>query len=248
MLEHNGDIILDKNVFNLYEKVEVLEKVENYNKNHGDGGRFSSGIGGLTSSQIDKYSAMAYESGSDFYRSEFMEKVTKDLKFDGKPGVATSIPKGADIQYRGWDEKAHIDSYKNSSDPRLSIGIFGSGLYFTTDQKLAKTYTGSSSLVTTSFINKNAKIGDSIKLRDEMFAASDKLSTRQNKERVALKDIKGKIPRVEAKVKLTQKHNNENKLFTDLGAYAAIKGYDVIQAPGEIVVLNRSMITFVEEK
>ncbi len=50
MLEHNGDIILDKNVFNLYEKVEVLEKIDNYNKNHGDDGKFSSGSGGSLSS------------------------------------------------------------------------------------------------------------------------------------------------------------------------------------------------------
>lgn len=50
MLEHNGDIILDKNVFNLYEKVEVLEKIDNYNKNHGDDGKFSSRPGGSLSS------------------------------------------------------------------------------------------------------------------------------------------------------------------------------------------------------
>lgn len=225
---------------------ELKYKAENYNKNHDSSGKFSSGFGGLTNAQVDKYSAMAYENGSDFYRSEFMERVTKDLKYDGKPGIASSVPKGTKVQYRGWHDKAHVDSYKNSPDPRLSIGIFGSGLYFTSDIEMASSYTGSANIITGAFVNKKAKVADAVKLREKMFDAADKLSGRQNKERLALKDIKGKIPRVEAQVKLTQKHNNENKLFTDLGAYAAIRGYDIIQAPGEIVVLNRSMITFVE--
>ena len=81
-----------------------------------------------------------------------------------------------------------------------------------------------------------------------MFEAASKLADRQDAERSALLKIKDKTLRATKSMALMTKHNNQNKLFTDLGAFAAIKGYQAIKAPGEFVVLDRGAIVFIGEK
>ena len=231
---------------------ETLTKVKSGNPYRQSGGRFGTGPGKgsgvadeLSDEQVEKYSGMANKEDPDYYRADHLERIAKDLGNNGKPGTADKLPEGAIELHRTWTAKER-DAYLKDANPRLSIGIYGSGLYFSNSKEAISSY--DRGVWSKAFLDPSAKIIGNRELNGKMFDQRDRWTSRFTEELQANNKIKDKIKRAEDGFKLQQRQLAIKRLFTDSGIYASLLGYDAIQSTdGEFVVLNRGKVIFLPE-
>lgn len=196
---------------------------------------------------------------ADFYRADNLERLAAQIGFNEKPTTAESIPEGATPLYRAWTNSDYYNSYLNDNQPRLSIGIHGSGLYFSTSEEGALASVnegGDNGIVTPAYIDPTAKGVDAEVIKTEMFEAYNKWNDTFDKAIADTKSIKDKADRATEVARLQQLKKASQNLHSDAGLYAATKGYDYIytsnngstEGQNEYVILNRSKVVFVPKE
>ena len=192
---------------------------------------------------------------SDFYRADNLERLNDAIGFNGKPKTADKIPEGATQLHRVWADQAFYDSYMNDETPRLSVGIYGSGIYFSTSSEGARTSANTSQdkmVYSQAFIDPTAKGVDAAVIGDQMFEEGQEMSEMFDKELAGLKKIKDKVKRAEEEYRIQGAKRAAEALYKDAGLYAATKGYDYIftsdngstDQQNEFIVINRAKVVF----
>ncbi len=236
-------------------KVVVAE----YNKNHDAKGRFAPGSGGGSGSGdsskpviggsptleeamavIDEYelSMNASETSNLASGDVGLGRIQKKLGLDGKPTVVSKAEfrKQLDADnpnmYRGFEKKSFLKQYKDG-DLHPGNGLFGSGTYASEDRNIAKKYSADGSIMRLTI--KGAKIAD-----------YNVLSREANQQSSRLISEAAKAGNDAAAVKVSS-------LYTNLGRYAALRGYDMMVVPSpfgdsQFVILNRGKVIIEGDK
>lgn len=202
--------------------------------------------------------------GDDYGRDAILGRIYEKQGFNAKPTLLSKedfdkeIGRGKHIEvFRGVTEKAHADDFKTGDTHYPGKGIYGNGTYTSDQIDTANKYANAlnaNGAVMRIGLRKDAKIIDYNELRDEMMANQVGLLNynpitvaRKQGEKNGWSDKK--ITEEFTRLSL-EKHELEkkaNKIFADDGRYAALRGYDAIQATfqrGEsyYIILNRGKL------
>lgn len=209
----------------------------------------------ITVEDFSKNKDLLIKKDPDFYRADNLERLNDAIGFNGKPQTADKIPEGATQLHRVWADQAFYDSYMNDETPRLSVGIYGSGIYFSTSSEGARTSANTSQdkmVYSQAFIDPTAKGVDAAEIGNQMFEEGQEVSEMFEKELAGLKKIKDKVKRAEEEYRIQGAKRAAEALYRDAGLYAAVKGYDYIftsdngstDQQNEFIVINRAKVTF----
>lgn len=111
-----------------------------------------------------------YPDGKWGYRDNSYQKLVLNMGLNNKPTVmddaaftALQQQTGATIVYRGWSSSDSADRFEQSTYFHTGGGIYGDGIYFSTEKNTAISYSAvgaGHNAVTKMMINPNAKIVD----------------------------------------------------------------------------------------
>lgn len=241
-------------------RAENWEETDNgvgYNPNRDEKtGRFTFGDGSSSSKsfstdpsffeQYNDFKQPPTGNNNDDSRSFFLERVIGDLGQASKPKKVSKVENPI---YRGWKDPKHVESYINDDKTRMSQGISGSGVYFTSDLEEAQTYSfdpakGKRMVLTTFGLSKNARGIDS-----EILRAAQRMDRAKTVEKIQKQIDTARDNRDVAAFKKAQATlKTSDKIYYDLGVYAALNGYDYINVDlgyrDHVVVVNRGALEY----
>lgn len=204
-----------------------------------------------------------------------LKHIAESQKFTNRPTVlnkaefeATAHTRGVTV-YRGLTEISYMEQFK-TGEYYAGRGLYGDGTYGAKNYKETDAYSGETNKCLKIQLNKNAKIGDFVKLQEEAhlgyrqsiddyikstYGVDDfsMLMNIKNPESLNLnKTVLEKCKEAQKLYKTTDVQNKLNVLgsvYGDVGVYAATKGYDAykVQRNGFYVILNRGACTVQNE-
>lgn len=128
-----------------------------------------------------------YPDGKWSYHDNSYQKLVLNMGLNNKPTVmddasfnALQQQTGAAVVYRGWKDSDSADRFEQSKYFHTGGGIYGDGIYFSTSQSVAASYSRAGygkNAITKMMLSPNAKVVDIAQVRSAIRQASSKLQT-----------------------------------------------------------------------
>lgn len=129
-----------------------------------------------------------YQDGQWGYHDNSYQKLVLNMGLNNKPVVmddasftALAQQTGAAVVYRGWSSADKADRFEQSKYFHTGGGIYGDGIYFSTDMSVAAGYSGAGvaghGQITKMMLSPNAKIVSLSDVQRKMATSSSSLRT-----------------------------------------------------------------------
>lgn len=244
-------------VFRQFLRLRPDEEAENknYNPNRDPDGRFGSGASGSTATgkgsykptaeYVSKFNGFQSKQTSDFSRAYQAEYSFKKAGIKGKPTKVDTLSEDSQVVHRGWDDQKHLSEFTDTEQSRLSWGLNGSGVYFSTQEKTASNY---GNLVTTMGIKKDAKGVDYEVIRRKADIDHKRLNSQIESMRLDAQLTVDPKQRVKMRLESDELERTSDNMHLDLGVYAALNGYDYISDKDTsfYLILDKSKLEYTQ--